>query len=172
MEELTKKFEKLMLANEGGDDVTMLDYGVEQQGMVKQGEDDTNRTTHRQEMAEWLVEMAVKEATQREELTKKFEKLMLAIEGGDDVTMLDYGVQQQGMVKQGEDDTTMSWEEVLGTSDQVQKPGKQSRSTARVRKVSVREVKYSESEYFTAFGQYKARTLLHVSAQELARSYI
>ena len=35
MEELTKKFEKLMLANEGGDDVTMLDYGVEQQGMVK-----------------------------------------------------------------------------------------------------------------------------------------
>ena len=39
-------------------------------------------------MADWLVEMAVKEATQREELTKKLEELMLANEGGDDVTMV------------------------------------------------------------------------------------
>ena len=67
-----------------------------------------NRTNHRQKMADWLVEMAVKEATQREEITKKLEELMLANEGGDDLTMLDYGVEQQGRVQQGEDDTTMS----------------------------------------------------------------
>ena len=35
---------------------------------------------------------------------------MLANEGGDDVTMLDYGVEQQERVQQGEDDTTISWE--------------------------------------------------------------
>ena len=124
---------------------------------ARQMEELANRTTHRQEMADWLVEMAVKEATQREELTKKLEELMLANEGGDDVTMLDYGVEQQGRVQQGEDDTTMSWEEVLGTSDQVQKPRKRIRRTPRVRQVSVREVKCSESEYYTAHGQYKAR---------------
>ena len=67
-----------------------------------------NRTNHRQKMADWLVEMAVKEATQREEITKKLEELMLANEGGDDLTMLDYGVEQQGRFQQGEDDTTMS----------------------------------------------------------------
>ena len=77
----------------------------------------TNRTTHREEMADWLVEMAVKEATQREELPKEFEELKITNKGGDDVIILDYGAEQKGR----EDDTTMSWEEALGTSDQVQK---------------------------------------------------
>ena len=68
--------------------------------------------------------------------------------------MLDYGAEQQDRVQQEEDDTTMSWEEVLGTSDQVQKPRKRIRRTPRVRKVSVREVKCSESEYYTAHGPW------------------
>ena len=67
--------------------------------------------------------------------------------------MLDYGAEQQGIVQQGEDDTTMSWEEALGTSDQVKKQRKQSRRPPRVTQARVREVRCSESEYYTVQSQ-------------------
>ena len=121
----------------------------------------TKRTTHREEMTDWMVEMAVKEATQREELPKQFEELRLTNEGGDDVIMLDYGAEQQGRAQQGEDDTTMSWEEALGTSDQIQKQRKRSRRPPRVIQARVREVECSESEYYTVHGLYKARPVAH-----------
>ena len=121
----------------------------------------TNRTTHRNEMADWLMEMTVKEATQREELPKQFEKLRLTNEDGDDVIMLDYDEEQPGRVQQGEDDTTMSWEEALGTRDQVQKQRKRCRRPPRMTQARVREVKCSESEYYTIHGQYKARPVAH-----------
>ena len=75
--------------------------------------------------------------------------------------IIDYGAEQQGRVQQGEDDTTMSCEEALGTNEQVQKQRKRCRRPPRVTQARVREVKCSESEYYTFHGQYKARPVAH-----------